>query len=93
MVLGMVLLVGVGFAAGCGDDSTGSQEPETPPGRWEKARIDGDDPRLTEQQLARINELRSLGYVSGSRAPSGSGILRDDPKRTWAGLNLVSSDG
>ena len=45
---------------------------------------------LSADQLREIEELRALGYLSGTtEAGSASGVVRHDPERAQDGLNLV----
>ena len=62
------------------------------PGRWRKFRTHRFDSNLTAEQRLRIEQLESLGYVSGSRQRVTSEVIvRHDPSRAFAGLNFYVS--
>jgi len=55
-----------------------------PPGRWNPV----DDAAMSEQ----IDQLRAIGYLSGSdAAPEATGIMLHDPDAAAQGLNLYTS--
>jgi hypothetical protein len=61
---------------------------EDPGGRWHM-KIDRT---MSEEQLAEIERLRTIGYLAGQTAvPEESGITVHDPDRAWNGLNLYTS--
>jgi hypothetical protein len=61
-------------------------------GRWRQRQATGSQRDLTEEQLAEIERLEAMAYLSGSRpAPAHSGVTVHDSARAWTGLNLVVS--
>jgi hypothetical protein len=61
-------------------------------GRWRQHYTVADRGDLTEDQLAEIERLEAMAYLSGSKpAPDDSGVTIHDPDRAWEGLNLVVS--
>ena len=61
-------------------------------GRWRRHEVHQDQPNLTQKQLARIERLETMAYLSGSRpASEHSGVTVYDPTRAWNGLNLIVS--
>ena len=81
----------VGSAGAAGPGSGPDGEPG-PYGRWRLARGGGEQPYLTEQQRQEIDRLRSIGYLTGSRAaPSTSGVTVHDRVLAYQGLNFFSS--
>jgi hypothetical protein len=63
-----------------------------PPGRWRTARPETGQPELTEEQEREAARLRSIGYLTGSRAaPSRSGVTVHDRRLAYQGLNFFSS--
>ena len=64
-----------------------SEESNKPPGDWSFARTDRSG--LRENQRAAIEQLRTLGYASGSELPGeATGVTNYDPARAYDGLNL-----
>ena len=62
-----------------------------PSGRWRGARA-GSEPVLTEAQKRELENLRSIGYLAGSRpATSSSGITVYDATRSSRGMNFYTS--
>ncbi len=101
LTLGLVMaaLVSLVLLGGCvgsdGSEDGENSDPsaaemeqwETPGGRWHR-----DSGVLTDGQLAEIERLESIGYLSGSSAPPYvSGVTIHDSARTWEGLNLYTS--
>jgi len=67
------------------------QAPDGPAGRWNRVSPDAGDVLNADVQ-AEIDQLRALGYVSGSDpAPAATGILAHDSERAYEGLNLYTS--
>ena len=60
-----------------------------PVGRWQELRT--PDTELDSDQRTRVEALRAIGYVGGSRETTASGVVRHDETRTQPGLNLYSS--
>lgn len=59
------------------------------PGRWSLARGEAE---LTEEQRRGLEELRAIGYASGSVSARGAtGVTHHVPERAMPGLNLVVS--
>ena len=69
---------------------TGPQKAKAPAtGRWS---AQPGASALTEEQLAEIRRLHSLGYLAGSQAaPLQSGVTIHDPDKSFHGLNLYTS--
>lgn len=63
------------------------------PGRWRKIKdINQDKNNLTVEQNKMIEQLKSIGYVSGSKpAPERKNVIIYDKNRAYEGLNLVTS--
>ena len=60
---------------------------DMPPGRWNRVAAAGAGELADE-----IDELRAIGYLSGSSAaPDASGVLLHDPDAAAGGLNLYTS--
>jgi hypothetical protein len=58
---------------------------ELPPGDWSAVR----NGSLSKEQQAAIDQLRTLGYASGSQLPvERTGVTAFDPGRAYDGLNL-----
>ncbi len=54
--------------------------------------LEGATAPLTASQRAQLEQLQAIGYLGGVRpAPAVSGVLRHDPARAHAGLNLLAS--
>lgn len=88
-VAALVLLAGCGGDEGSG--STADLYPENwsdPCGRFTHP----PESNLTDEQVAEIERLESIGYLSGSEIPSGkSGVTVYDPERAYNGLNFYTS--
>ena len=56
------------------------------PGRWRRV-----PPGAADDTTAMIQQLESIGYLSGSRTEASSGVVRHSTETTWAGLNLYTS--
>ncbi len=68
-----------------------NQEEPQRPGRWHKTPKRYRR-KLTEEQLERIKQLESMGYLSGSRPePSLSGVVEFDSSRAYSGCNFYVS--
>ena len=69
-----------------------TREERLPPGRWRKSPRPAPASGLTPEQREQIEELRSIGYVSGSvAAPAERGVVLHDRERAWGGLNFFVS--
>jgi hypothetical protein len=68
---------------------------EEPGGRWHTGAWRGSIPdsvELSDEQLAQLERLRSIGYLEGSQpAPDRSGVTVHDTARAFDGLNLTVS--
>jgi hypothetical protein len=65
---------------------------ETLKGRWRKARDISDTHTLTKKQKRMIEQLQSIGYLTGSKpAPDESNVTVYNDKLVYNGLNLVVS--
>jgi hypothetical protein len=63
-----------------------------PRGRWHRYEVRDQTRDLTEEQLAEIERLETMAYLSGSRpATERAGVALHDPERAQRGLNLVVS--
>jgi hypothetical protein len=72
-----------------GDES--GRRADAGPGLWGEApERAGDSPLSNEQRLV-IEQLRAIGYLSGSTPPRGNGVTVHDPERASSGLNLYTS--
>lgn len=84
-------LTGCGQTESSGGGATGSvatEEWEEPGGRWHPVLGSG----LTDEQVAEMERLKSLGYLAGStEAPDVWGITVHDDAKTWDGLNFYTS--
>lgn len=100
VLLAVLPIVAAAFFSGCGGggDSTtsGSKKEQTrdmsewehPGGRWHPM-LEGSP---TEEQLAEIEKLKSIGYLAGSvRAPDVFGVTIYDSTKAWNGLNFYTS--
>jgi len=95
-----LLTVGVlPLAWACGRDEVALEapraeaaEPPAPPGRWRQAPSSEPQVGLSAEQLAEIEDLEAIGYLSGSVLASGrTGVTVLDSERAHPGLNLVVS--
>jgi len=81
---------------GAADERAPVAGPEggAPEGRWRPATSDSLPfaGKLSEEQLAEVERLRSIGYMAGSR-PAGyeKGVVAHDRSRACPGLNLYTS--
>jgi hypothetical protein len=66
-------------------------ELEAGPGLWKAAPERAKATSPSAEQLRTIEQLRAIGYVSGSTEPRGNGITSNDPAHTWTGINLYTS--
>ncbi len=65
---------------------------ETPRGRWRTSRKVPERVKMTEEQRAEAERLRSIGYLTGYKeAPSYSGVTVYDESAACPGLNLYNS--
>jgi len=70
----------------------GPNEAALPRGAWKRARVRSTDAGLSLEEREQIARLESLGYATGSAAPSHSGgVVVFDPERAQPGLNFVTS--
>jgi hypothetical protein len=61
-----------------------------PAGRWRRVHREAGE--LSDEQVAEIDRLTTLGYVSGSRpAGSTSGVTVHDPALAFEGVNFLTS--
>ncbi|MBN1866823.1 aryl-sulfate sulfotransferase [Candidatus Sumerlaeota bacterium] len=61
-------------------------------GRWHRIEGPAEDSALSEDQKALIDQLNSIGYLTGSKpAPEEANVVRYDRARACEGLNLVVS--
>ncbi len=68
----------------------GRKSAEDRPGRWRVAM--GDGGRLSGEQLAEIERLESIGYLSGSKTATGvGGVTVHDRTRAGHGYNFFTS--
>jgi hypothetical protein len=72
-------------------DTTLTGEARGGPGLWGKAPERADTAALSEDQRRVIEQLQSIGYLSGSTAPRGTGITLNDTARASTGINLYTS--
>jgi hypothetical protein len=61
------------------------------PGRFRPARRAAANVPLSEEQKRRVEQLRAIGYLSGSQPARAAGITIHDPEKTFAGLNFFTS--
>lgn len=91
MIRRAILLLAAGAAIACGSEEQPPPdhlEPAVVHGRFRRLRTDS----LDTDQRAKIEELQSIGYVSGSRPASSSvGITVYERDRVEQGLNFFSS--
>lgn len=73
------------------DDETLSSEAKAGPGLWNTAPERADQATPDDDRHLTIEQLQAIGYVSGSTAPRGNGIVSNDPSRAWSGINLYTS--
>jgi len=67
-------------------------EEKLPPGRWRRSPQPAPPSRLTPEQREQIEQLKSIGYVSGSvPAPAERGVVHHVRERAWSGLNFYVS--
>lgn len=65
---------------------------DTPPGRWRLIESLVDEDNLTEKQKERIDQLRSIGYLTGSALPpEEKGVTVFNEDEAYSGLNLYTS--
>ncbi len=68
----------------------GRKSADDRPGRWRAAK--GEDNQLTEEQLAEIERLESIGYLSGSKTATDiGGVTVHDRTRAGHGYNFFTS--
>ena len=74
------------------DPGSEAAQPPPPPGRWRRAPSPETPAGLSAEQLAQIEDLEAIGYLSGSAAASNRvGVTVLDSERAYPGLNLVVS--
>lgn len=75
------------------DDARSSLEkPEELDGRWMMSREARMERVLTPEQLAEIEKLESIGYLSGSKPGHESvGVVVHAAEQSWSGVNLYLS--
>lgn len=73
------------LSCGSGDATRGN--PAVNP----SARIGREDPRLTEEQRAAIDELSAIGYAAGTQPATAAGVTVHVEGRAYEGLNFYSS--
>ena len=61
------------------------------PGMWGEAPERAGDSRLSDEQRLVIEQLRAIGYLSGSTPPRGNGVTVNERERASSGLNLYTS--
>jgi hypothetical protein len=61
------------------------------PGRFRTARRDAASAPLTPEQQQLADELRAIGYLSGSHPARAAGITLHDREKAYAGLNFFTS--
>ncbi len=65
---------------------------DAPSGRWREAQGLPPVETMTEAQRAEVERLRSIGYLTGTRAPtSAGGVTIHDPAAVLPGYNLYTS--
>jgi len=72
--------------------STDSDDSEPEQGRWRRIRKESRPEKMTPEQEAKIRELESIGYLSGSRPKHAvSGVVTYDTSSAYAGFNFYVS--
>ena len=75
-----------------GESDKGPNGSEPEQGRWRQIRKESRPEELTPEQEARIRELESIGYLSGSRPkPAVSGVVIHDTSSAYGGFNFYVS--
>jgi hypothetical protein len=63
-----------------------------PPGCWAPARDIGQERELTSDQQEIVDNIESLGYLSGYQdAPYLNGVIQYQPERAFQGYNIIIS--
>ncbi len=88
-VRGAALLVLLAGAVACDPPGEETKKPDLGPGRWHRLHSERGD--LSPEKLDLIEQLESIGYVSGSVPSSTRGITVHDRDRAHAGLNFYTS--
>lgn len=73
-------------------DSSPDAAAAPPAGRWRPAVAEAQDRTLTEEELDRLEGLKTLGYLAGQdAAPATGGVVLHEADAAWDGLNLYTS--